>query len=206
MKDPQYNVETVFKEELALIKNEEIREFVITFFEEICPKYFWTCPASTSGKYHPKISLGRKGLIRHTKLAVWWGIQLLEAVVYYKEFKGVPKAQLQDEVIATLLMHDMIKNGKGLNAKGFSIAGPKVCGTHGKDLSEKINACLDDNTFIRITKGIAGHMGQWTTDKNSRSEAINEPNLREFVRLIHLADYCAAKKVDAKMKELEKVK
>jgi hypothetical protein len=209
MNEPQKNVEEVFKEELALIRNDQLRNYVIIFFEELCPDYFWTCPCSTTGKYHPKISLGKKGLVRHTKLAVWWGIQLLEAVHYYKEFKDIPKQQLQDEVVAALLMHDMVKNGKGLNARGFPLAGPKVCGTHGYDLAKKITACLDaeDITVKRITERIAGHMGQWTTDKNSRSEAItDDPTLREFVRLIHLADYCAAKKVDTKMKQLEKVK
>jgi len=204
--DDKKNVEIVFKDELAKIRNEEIRNYVIIFFDELGKDYFWTCPASTSGKYHPKLSLGRGGLVRHTKLAVWWGLQLVEAMSEYPEFKDIPRTRLEDEVIAALLMHDMHKNGIGLNARGFPKGGPKVCGTHGCDLARAIDECLpdDDEVFARITEGIAGHMGKWTTDKNSRPSSRVDPTMRAFVRLIHLADYCAAKKVDDEMKRLEK--
>jgi len=198
------NVETVFAKELKLIKNNEIRELVIVFFEELCPDYFWTCPSSTSGKYHPKLSLGKGGLIRHTKMAVWWGIELLRAVEESPELSCIK--DLQDQVIAALLLHDMLKNGKGLNAKGYAIEGPAVTGTHGVTLSKKINECIDnDPAYALIVQGIASHMGVWTTDKRYRPDNIeHEPCIRAFAQLIHLADYCASRKVDDAVKHLEK--
>jgi len=95
-------VETEFKWELQSIHDENIRNFVVKCFDELCPDYFWTVPCSTSGKYHPQISLGEGGLVRHTKLAVWWGLHLITALSTVPEFSDIPQHLLIDEVIATL--------------------------------------------------------------------------------------------------------
>ncbi len=182
-------VDKVFEYELSLIKSKEIKQFVIDVFDKLCPDYFWTCPCSTSGKYHPQVSLGEGGLVRHTKLAVWWGIELLRAMELEK---------YHDEVVAALLLHDLVKNGKGLNSKGRPLES-EVTGTHGIDLAEKISALdlqIDINivdSFHRIRAGIAMHMGIWTTKIYN---TIEIPGMGVFVDLIHLADYCASRKVD----------
>jgi hypothetical protein len=187
-------VNDIFAHELSLIKDNNIKQFVIDCFDKLCPDYFWTCPCSTSGKYHPQVSLGEGGLVRHTKLAVWWGIELLRALGTSPELKDIPT--LQDKVIATLLLHDLIKNGKDLGPDGRPLESG-VTGTHGVTLANKI---LDfygmDNTFYRIICGIAGHMGIWTTNEIYRPENRKGPDRRAFVQLIHLADYCASRKVD----------
>ncbi|MHA1302517.1 MAG: hypothetical protein ACTSPI_02300 [Candidatus Heimdallarchaeaceae archaeon] len=192
-------VEEIFTDELSQIKDDNILSFVLDCFDEICPDYFWTCPASISGKYHPQISLGKGGLIRHTKLAVWWGYQLIRACSV--GFKTIPEQQLQDEVAATLLMHDMLKNGLDY-IEGESRCS-NVVGTHGVLLAKEIEmrslgTYLDESTRKRIIAGIAGHMGIWTTDLEYRPQNC-EPGIAEFVQLVHLSDYCAAKKVDMKI-------
>ena len=191
--------ETIFAHELSLIHNKDIKQFVIDCFDKLCPDYFWTCPCSTTGKYHPKVSLGVGGLVRHIKLAVWWGIELLHALSTSPELKDIPPVQLYDEVIATLLLHDMIKNGKGLNAKGYPLD-RGVTGTHGVTLASKINSEIftqkANDFFERILIGIAGHMGIWTTDSLYKPENQANPTTRAFMNLIHLADYCASRKVD----------
>jgi hypothetical protein len=199
--------ETIFQKELNLIHNSEIKQFVINCFDKLCPDYFWTCPCSTTGKYHPQVSLGVGGLVRHTKLAVWWGLELLKAIGRSPELKDI--ATLQDEVIATLLLHDMIKNGKGLNAQGYPLD-RGVTGTHGVALANKINEeILDYEGGIsseRILTGIAGHMGIWTTDYKHRPNSVVLSNMRAFAQLIHLADYCASRKVDSIYSDLEQEK
>ena len=192
--------ETIFQKELSLIHNPEIKQFVITCFDKLCPDYFWTCPCSITGKYHPQVALGVGGLVRHTKLAVWWGIELLHALGTSPELKNITPKQLQDEVIATLLMHDMIKNGKGLNAQGYPLD-RGVTGTHGVTLANKINNDsldhkLNECPSERILSGIAGHMGIWTTSVPDRPDNLSDPANRAFAQLIHLADYCASRKVD----------
>ena len=175
-----------------MIHNTTIRDFVTTCFDKLCPDYFWTCPCSTTGEYHPQVSLGVGGLVRHTKLAVWWGIELSRALCTSPGLKDIPLLILQNEVIATLLLHDMIKNGKGLNAQGYPFE-KGVTGTHGVALAFRINEIADlelsEATYQRIFSGIAGHMGIWTTDSAYKPTEA-------FAQLIHLADYCASRKVD----------
>jgi len=201
--------ETIFTKELNLIHDKDIKDFVITCFDKLCPDYFWTCPCSTTGKYHPQIALGVGGLVRHTKLAVWWGLELLRALHESPELVDIHPDQLQDEVTATLLMHNMVKNGKGLNAQGYPLD-RGVTGTHGVTLARKIEDIILEagpgGSLYRITCGIAGHMGIWTTDEIYRPENRKGPGRRAFAQLIHLADYCASRKVDEIYSILEQEK
>ena len=186
------NAEQYFAEELASIQNKEIKEFVLNVFDKLTPDYFWAVPCSTSGKYHPQVSLGVGGLVRHTKLAVWWGVELLMAM---------QMEQHHDEIVATLLLHDLIKNGKGLDANGNKLD-DSVSGEHGVTLAKKIDnefmGQLEPESRVRILDGIAGHMGIWTTDQMYRP-------IQEFAKLIHLADYCASRKVDVEMLKLNEL-
>lgn len=188
-------VETEFQQELQSIHDNDIRNFVIKCFNELCPNYFWTVPCSTSGKYHPQVSLGVGGLMRHVKLAIWWGLELMKALP--ANLENIPT--LQDEIIATLLLHDMIKNGEGLNLDGRPFD-RSVTGTHGVALAKKIDNeftnKLSPESRVRILDGIAGHMGIWTTDIAYRPH-------QAFANLIHLADYCASRKVDEIFSKLE---
>ena len=193
-------VDKIFEYELSLIKSKEIKQFVLDVFDKLCPDYFWTCPCSTSGKYHPQVSLGIGGLVRHTKLAVWWGLHLATALGNSSELRDIPQNQLLDEIIATLLLHDIIKNGKGLNAQGRPLE-KGVTGTHGVTLANRISSSNDiyldnDDSFYRIIYGIYGHMGIWTTDPLYRPENQLNPAIKAFANLIHLADYCASRKVN----------
>ena len=193
--------ETIFAKELSLIHDKDIKQFVIDCFDKLCLDYFWTCPCSTTGKYHPQVSLGVGGLVRHTKLAVWWGLELLRALGTSPEFKDIPPVQLWDETTATLLLHDMIKNGKGLNAQGYPLD-RGVTGTHGVTLAKVIGFDAPE----RIFAGIACHMGIWTTDVTFRPDSIVDPTIQAFAQLIHLADYAASRKVDEIYSELTKEK
>lgn len=195
------NAEKYFAEELAYIQNKEIKEFVLDVFDKLTPDYFWTTPASTSGKWHPQISSGIGGLIRHTKLAVWWGYNLLESM---------QMEQYHDEMVAALLLHDLIKRGKGLDAGGRPLE-RGVIGTHGVTLAEKIRDGLIDGTlhldfkYRVILIGIAIHMGIWTTKVYATADEPENKSWDKFINLIYLADYCASRKVDVKMLELNEL-
>ena len=193
--------ETIFQKELNQIHSPKIKQFVIGCFDKLCPDYFWTCPCSTTGKYHPQVSLGVGGLVRHTKLAVWWGLELIKALGSSPGLRDIYR--IHDETIATLLLHDMIKNGKGLSAQGRPLE-KGVTGTHGVTLAEKINE-LDlvstiSGSSVRILAGIALHMGIWTT---KAYHTMDIDGLDHFIELIHLADYCASRKVDEIYYKLE---
>lgn len=195
--------EEVFTDELASINDDDMLSFVLDCFDDLCPEYFWTCPASLTGKYHPAISIGKGGLVRHTKLAVWWGEKLVRACNTFDDLKDIPELQLRDEVISALLMHDMHKNGP-TDAK-YKKCG-NTTGTHGTYLFEMIQeralgSYLDYPSLHRILMGIAGHMGQWTTNATFRPSNLKGEE-QAFTQLVHLADYCAAQKADEMFKLL----
>jgi len=171
--------EEIFKLEISSIQNVVIRNYVIAIFEELAPDYFWTAPASTSGKYHPKISLGNGGLVRHTKLAVWWGLQLYQAM--HNHSFGT------DELTAALLLHDLTKQSGGT-------------GSHGVRLATKLRqreSVLPGSSIDLIVLGIESHMGVWTKPEGKAPYWKRPGMLRNFCTLVHLADYCASRKVDA---------
>ena len=58
-----------FKKELSYIKNKNIKDSCETMIG-LLPDYFFQIPASSTGKYHPKFTLGDGGLVRHVKVAV----------------------------------------------------------------------------------------------------------------------------------------
>lgn len=173
-----------FKNELTLIKNDHVRDFVHATFEKFTPDYFWTAPASTSGKYHPEISLGVGGLVRHTKLAVWWGVELYSAYPYHDAFTI-------SQVVAALLLHDLTKQSGGTAGHGVKFAG---------ELRDQADYIKDEDPTpptVLIIQGIESHMGIWTKPEMSKPNRRRPGYQREFCQLVHMADYCASRKVDA---------
>jgi len=180
--------EEVFKTEISSIQNVDIRNYVVAIFEGLAPDYFWTASASSSGKYHPKISLGNGGLVRHTKLAVWWGKQLYQAM--HDHGFGT------DELTAALLLHDLTKQSGG-------------CGGHGVQLAAALRR---REYYIEggpigsiglIIMGVESHMGIWTKPEGKAPNWKRPGTLRNFCALVHLADYCASRKVDDFVEGLE---
>ena len=92
----------LFRREIDLIKDPKLQCFVTHCLINL-PDYFFTMPASTTGKHHPQYSLGDGGLVRHTKAAIGIVEQLLQ-VDFISE--KIPK---KDLVYAALLLHDGVK-------------------------------------------------------------------------------------------------
>ena len=198
------NVLLYFEEEINQIKSSTIADYVFEIFNKLCPNYFWDCPASTSGKYHPKISLGKHGLIRHTKLAVWWAKELLRSSNH--NFSQIHL----DCAIATLLVHDIIKNGDAEIIDGEIVKEKDATKCHGFWLAEKIrkevwDGSVEDDLLdceqSLIYWGVRNHMGKWGYGEEVYPYHPPE-NIQHFVVLVHLADYCASRKVD---EEYEKI-
>lgn len=168
----------VFKDQLCLIEDPDVRQFVINVFEEHAPDYFWTTPASTSGWYHPQVSLGVGGLVRHTKLAVYWGEQLYQAAPLDYNNWGL------DEVVAALLLHDLQKHSDGCSGHGSRFA----------DILREEYELLDNLKLV--LDGIESHMGKWSSPEMAKPRHKRPGYIREFCNLVHTADYCASRKVD----------
>lgn len=93
-----------FRTELDTITNSNIRQFCIDMLED-APDYFFTVPASSTGKYHPKFAQGEQGLIRHTKALVGIANDLLALEQF--DFDNDTK----DMIRVAGILHDAKKHG-----------------------------------------------------------------------------------------------
>lgn len=180
-----YTPENAFVKELKLIKNPEIKELVKVCLKE-APDYFYTIPASATGKYHPKLSLGRGGLIRHTKVAVLYAAALIDNVSCY-DFNVLAK----DCIIASLILHDSVKNG--WNGSRYTIPKHPL---EAATLIQKIGKQLKiDNVLLNVISGcVASHMGQWNTSKSGK-EILPKPKT-EMEKFVHMCDFLSASKLN----------
>ena len=96
----------MFKPELDHIKDERLRNNLEIIINNL-PDYFFIVPASSTGKYHPKFSLGEGGLARHSKVAFRIGLELLDTVTFGSEFTDNEK----DLLLMSILVHDGLKHG-----------------------------------------------------------------------------------------------
>ena len=60
----------MFSKEIESIVDDDLRKLA-TEVIACADNYFFTIPASSSGKFHPSFSLGEGGLVRHTKCMVY---------------------------------------------------------------------------------------------------------------------------------------
>jgi 23S rRNA maturation-related 3'-5' exoribonuclease YhaM len=176
----------IFKTELDYIKNEKIRRFTEATILKL-PDYFFTIAASTSGRYHPKFSLGDGGLIRHTQVAVRIAVDILNLeMMNYSELE-------KDIIIASLILHDGMKCGE--NGTGTVLLHPVIMADFIGNDSE-LNTLLDADILELIRGCISTHMGQWRYDyKDKYKKNPLLPKLQgKHQSIVHLCDYLSSRK------------
>lgn len=203
--------EVVFNEELKYIKSPPILSFTLRCFEELTPDYFWDFTASSTQKNHPRISNKKHGLVIHTKLCVWWGRKLADSF----NIKNL------DIIVSSLLLHDLQKFGRTLDKDGkptlacYSESHGPLLASQMENIysSMNINENLIEDINLIVTC-VALHMGRWTNKSLSLSwtefpnkgeyQEIIDRAYQEIIDVVHLADYCASRKIDNKIDELDK--
>ncbi len=178
----------VFKKELLLIQDKEIWNFVTDAFKTLCPDYFWYIPASVGG-YHPLICRTRGGLVHHVKLAVAFANSLLD-------MEDQVEGLLHNQVIAGVLLHDMLKRGAEENELATWDTHRQANTNHGRycadQILKKVHIASHDLSFFQpIICAVRLHMGRWTNDLTVAEKA----DLKDcdVTRLVHAADYCASR-------------
>lgn len=192
--------------EIALIQHEDIRQLVRATLDA-APACFWTMPASSSGKYHPAISLGEGGLVRHTRAVVLLTRHLLE-------MQGITPQERQYSIaIAAAILHDCCKKADGEQHTAFDhpLRAGQLIATQAQTLwpAEKtapqhqptMGALLapPEHTYAATTPAVRciidcveSHMGRWNFDSHT-GQQLPRP-LTPLQRLIHTADYLASRK------------
>lgn len=175
------NKQEVFENEIVLIKNEDIRDSLRILVDKI-PDYFFTIPASSTGKYHPSYATGDGGLVRHTKAAVRMANELF----------GIYKFpdRIKDLIILCLVMHDSVKKGE-VESKYTLFDHPLVAGEFIKKYKDELKLTKEDLEFV--CNAIASHMGRFNTSEYS-DVILPLPKTPEE-KFVHMCDYLASRKV-----------
>lgn len=149
----------------SFFQSDRICEFVKRAYRECVPLEVFIQPASMSGKYHPKYSLGVGGLLRHIKASMVLAKGLLPLYHF--------TASDADYMLAALALHDIAKPDKLHPLMVEPLLDP---------LKEEYYGEIE-----RIIPLIESHMGQW-----DQFGKLPQPksSMQSFV---HLCDYLASR-------------
>lgn len=173
-----------FNKEISYIKREHYRDN-IKIMIELLPDYFFSVPASSTGKYHPVFSLGEGGLVRHTKVAVKIAYELLNDESIGHVFNDDEK----DMIIMALIMHDGLKSGL-IKETYTAFDHPLLVCKYIVDNKDKLT--LNDTEIKLITNMISSHMGPWNT--NNYSDVVLPKPSNKYQRFVHMCDFLASRK------------
>ena len=177
----------IFDSVLNTFENDDIKTFAKKCIDE-APEYFFSVPASSSGKYHPNYALNDGGLARHTVALVRILNHMFEVESVANQFTSRERDLLRCAGIA----HDMMKSGTQEdyeNSKWTKFDHPILAAKKVWSISDG----LDKKEKELICKAIMSHMGQWNTDKRNPNIVLPKPESKYQI-IIHLADYLASRK------------
>ena len=174
----------MFQTEIGYIKNPKYAEN-IGIIIDLLPDYFFEVPASSTGKYHPKFSLGEGGLVRHTKSAVRIAHELLGNNSLFNTFTSDEK----DMMIAALLVHDGLKSGL-VKSEYTVFEHPLLMSKFIQDNRSKLT--FDDSEIELICSVIETHMGEWTRDYKG-NEVLEKPKTK-YQKFVHMCDFLSSRK------------
>jgi hypothetical protein len=178
------NKEEVFNKEYTYIKNSKYRDN-LKIMVNLLPDYFFTVPASSTGKYHPEFSLGDGGLVRHTKFAV----RIAHEFYNDEAITGIFNQNEKDLMIFALVLHDGLKSG--LEKSQYTLVDhPLLISNYIKENKDKLTLTKGEIEFI--CNVIESHMGPWNTDYKG-NEVLPKP-INKYQKFVHMCDYLASRK------------
>lgn len=131
--------------EIKEIENDDLRRKTEIIYIIQCPEYFWTKPASSSGKYHPKDHCGKHGLLLHTKRAFTAYQRLSRS---YREAGRITEYE-QDCGRVAILLHDIYKYGEPQEQNQHTVSNHDRIAYNklkkNTDLPEEILGCIDSH-------------------------------------------------------------
>ena len=169
--------------EINYIKDKRIKNSLITMVNKL-PDYFFSVPASSTGKYHPSFSLGEGGLLRHTKAAVRIAIELFND----SSLNNFTQNE-KDLILFSITLHDGLKSG--FKKSDYTLfEHPILMSYFIKDSKDELE--LNDEEIEFVCNCNKTHMGPWIT--NYKGEDILEKPENKYQRFVHMCDYLASRK------------
>lgn len=181
-----------FKKEYSYIKKQKYVDN-LKIMVDLLPDYFFEVPASSTGKYHPEFSLGKGGLLRHSKFAA----KLAYEMYNDESITGTFNQDEKDLMIFALLLHDGLKSGL-VKEEYTRFDHPILMANYIRDNKDKLT--LTDNEVEFIATCIETHMGPWTTDYQG-NDVLKKP-VNKYQKFVHMCDFLASRKfIDTKYKD-----
>ena len=174
-----------FKKEIEYINNPRYKKNA-EILVSLLPDYFFTVPASSTGKYHPNFSLGDGGLLRHTKAAV----RIAKEFYNDESITGAYTNNEKDLMLIALIMHDGLKSGLE-KSEYTKFEHPILVCDYIKE--NKGNLDFTDKELNFLFNVISSHMGPWNT--NNYSNVILPKPTTSHQRFVHMCDYLASRKI-----------
>ena len=169
----------LFQREISYILDNKLKEFVKILLTD-ADDYFFSVPASSSGKYHPDFARGEGGLVRHTKAVAYFTNELIRPSI---EFKKINRYE-GDLLIVAAIAHDIKKQGSGEGHHTVK-EHPKLAADYiWKEWDEKGQNLLSEEDVEYICDVVEHHMGPWQEPVPS-----TRPEL-----IVFYADYIASRK------------
>jgi uncharacterized protein (DUF3820 family) len=150
--------------------------------------YFFTVPASSSGKYHPQFSLGIGGLVRHTRCVAYFAMSAGESYNFDQH--------TTDLLVIAALAHDIKKQGHISN--GHTVREHPLYGAdYVIEMQNKFPNFITKEDAEKIAGAVRSHMGKWEGTREWVKDTTKElfPMPKDgFEQALQMADYVASRK------------
>lgn len=178
----------MFSKEIEDIEDDDLK-MLATEIIAGADDYFFTIPASSTGKNHPPFSSGEGGLVRHTKCVVHMVKCLYESFDIDDTYK-------KDMLIVAALAHDIKKQGDCPEGVGHTVhEHPKLAAQYVCEVYFASDIIIPNGIVSLIADMILSHMGKWGADPKyiGDKEPLPLPK-SDCEKILQAADYLASRK------------
>lgn len=176
---------SLFANELNDIQNNNLRQFAVQLLVN-APEYFFTVPASSSGKYHPYFAREVGGLVKHTRCVIFYAECNAESFNF--------DSHIKDLAIIAALAHDIKKQGNNNTGSHTVWEHPELAYNYVLEMQKTNSHLISVEDATIIANAILCHMGKWQHDAQfTRGKKAFPLPTTLFDYAIQSADYMASR-------------
>jgi hypothetical protein len=176
---------SLFANELNDIQDNNLRQFAVQLLVN-APEYFFTVPASSSGKYHPYFAREVGGLVKHTRCVIFYAECNAESFNF--------DSHIKDLAIIAALAHDIKKQGNNNTGSHTVWEHPELAYNFILETQKNNPDLITVEDATIIANAILCHMGKWQHDAQfTRGKKAFPLPTTLFDYAIQSADYMASR-------------
>jgi hypothetical protein len=176
---------SLFANELNDIQDNNLRQFAVQLLVN-APEYFFTVPASSSGKYHPYFAREVGGLVKHTRCVIFYAECNAESFNF--------DSHIKDLAIIAALAHDIKKQGNNNTGSHTVWEHPELAYNYVLEMQKTNSHLISVEDATIIANAILCHMGKWQHDAQfTRGKKAFPLPTTLFDYAIQSADYMASR-------------